>query len=241
MRTTFEITHGALGAQNSVLGGGRYDGLGGIARLESSGAGHRIFHRRRSPGDERRGRASGRAQARGRRVSRALGRSGGAARRRPRGGVARRRASSVERSVDRKLKRALEVANKMGARFALILGDNEIARRNILIEGHDVQASRQSLSQAKRSFARNFRKTKSWNRTSRFFRRPSPHAYLRGTARLRCRQASHPDGLGAPPPRSGRRGLHPPARPRRRDATGLHAPTATPTFTRKSSCFPPNT
>ena len=27
MRTTFEIMHGALGAQNSVLGGGRYDGL----------------------------------------------------------------------------------------------------------------------------------------------------------------------------------------------------------------------
>src|SRR3984893_14761911 len=27
MRTTFEITHGSLGAQNAVLGGGRYDGL----------------------------------------------------------------------------------------------------------------------------------------------------------------------------------------------------------------------
>ena len=27
IRTTFEITHGSLGAQNSVLGGGRYDGL----------------------------------------------------------------------------------------------------------------------------------------------------------------------------------------------------------------------
>ena len=27
MRTTFEVTHGELGAQNSVLGGGRYDGL----------------------------------------------------------------------------------------------------------------------------------------------------------------------------------------------------------------------
>jgi len=27
MRTTFEIVHGALGSQNSVLGGGRYDGL----------------------------------------------------------------------------------------------------------------------------------------------------------------------------------------------------------------------
>ena len=27
MRTTFEVIHGSLGAQNSVLGGGRYDGL----------------------------------------------------------------------------------------------------------------------------------------------------------------------------------------------------------------------
>ena len=27
MRTTFEMVHGSLGAQNSVLGGGRYDGL----------------------------------------------------------------------------------------------------------------------------------------------------------------------------------------------------------------------
>ena len=26
-RTTFEFTHGGLGAQNAVLGGGRYDGL----------------------------------------------------------------------------------------------------------------------------------------------------------------------------------------------------------------------
>ena len=41
---------------------------------------------------------------------------------------------SVERSVDRKLKRALEVANKMGARFALILGDNEIAAGTYLLK-----------------------------------------------------------------------------------------------------------
>ena len=33
----------------------------------------------------------------------------------------------MERSVDRKLKRALEVANKLGARFALIVGEDEIA------------------------------------------------------------------------------------------------------------------
>lgn len=40
----------------------------------------------------------------------------------------------VERSVDRKLKRALEVANKAGARFALILGDNEIAQGTYLLK-----------------------------------------------------------------------------------------------------------
>jgi len=33
---------------------------------------------------------------------------------------------SVERSADRKLKRALEVANKTGARYTLILGDDEV-------------------------------------------------------------------------------------------------------------------
>ena len=41
---------------------------------------------------------------------------------------------SVERSVDKKLKRALEVANKMGARFALIVGDNEIAQGTYLLK-----------------------------------------------------------------------------------------------------------
>jgi histidyl-tRNA synthetase len=40
----------------------------------------------------------------------------------------------VERSVDKKLTRALEVANKIGARFALILGDNEIAQQRYLLK-----------------------------------------------------------------------------------------------------------
>ena len=39
-RTAFEFTHGALGAQNAILGGGRYDGLsealGGPSRLRAS-------------------------------------------------------------------------------------------------------------------------------------------------------------------------------------------------------------
>ncbi len=53
MRTTFEVVHGSLGAQNSVLGGGRYDGLAEIARFQSAGPGYRLFHRRRPAGDER--------------------------------------------------------------------------------------------------------------------------------------------------------------------------------------------
>jgi histidyl-tRNA synthetase len=43
-RTTFEITHGALGAQNSVLGGGRYDGLAEAlgSKVRSPGIGFSI-------------------------------------------------------------------------------------------------------------------------------------------------------------------------------------------------------
>ncbi len=44
MRTTFEIVHGSLGAQNSVLGGGRYDGLAEAlgSRVPSPGIGFSI-------------------------------------------------------------------------------------------------------------------------------------------------------------------------------------------------------
>ncbi len=44
MRTTFEIVHGALGAQNSVLGGGRYDGLAEAlgSKVHSPGIGFSI-------------------------------------------------------------------------------------------------------------------------------------------------------------------------------------------------------
>src|SRR5215470_15045631 len=44
MRTTFEVVHGALGAQNSVLGGGRYDGLAEAlgSKVHSPGIGFSI-------------------------------------------------------------------------------------------------------------------------------------------------------------------------------------------------------
>jgi histidyl-tRNA synthetase len=126
MRTTFEITHGALGAQNSVLGGGRYDGLAESigSNVPAPGIGFSIGEDRlvmsvedAHPDRHKTG------------VDVYLAPMGEAAQLHAGALAAELRAHgiSVERSVDRKLKRALEVASKSGARFALILGDDEIA------------------------------------------------------------------------------------------------------------------
>jgi histidyl-tRNA synthetase len=126
MRTTFEVVHGALGAQNSVLGGGRYDGLAESLGSKSAFAGHRILDRRRPPGDER-GTGAGGRLSRSRSIcssprwaSRRCGHAAAGARFAARG-------CSVELGLEAKLKRSLELANKLGARFALIVGDNEMA------------------------------------------------------------------------------------------------------------------
>ena len=126
MRTTFEITHGALGAQNSVLGGGRYDGLAESigSRVPAPGIGFSI-------GEDRLVMAVEEAHPNEFKptVDVFLATMGEAADLHAGNLADELRAAGivVERSVDRKLKRALEVANKMGARYALILGDNEIA------------------------------------------------------------------------------------------------------------------
>ncbi len=123
MRTTFEVVHGALGAQNSVLGGGRYDGLAESLGSKVHCAGHRILDRRRPAGDER-GRRPGSHAARS--VHRAAGRGGAAARRASWRAISGAPGYSVE-LAEGKLKRAMELANKLAARYALIVGDNEIA------------------------------------------------------------------------------------------------------------------
>ncbi len=129
MRTTFEITHGALGSQNSVLGGGRYDGLAEAigSKVPAPGIGFSI-------GEDRLVMSVGENTEPV--VDVFLAPLGDAAELHAGGLAAELRAAgiSVERSVDRKLKRALEVANKMGARYALILGDNEIAAGTYLLK-----------------------------------------------------------------------------------------------------------
>lgn len=133
MRTTFEITHGALGAQNSVLGGGRYDGLAESlgSKVAAPGIGFSIGEDRLVMSVE-----AAHPDAHKPVVDVFLAPMGDAANLHA-GEIAaelREAGLVVERSVDKKLTRALEVANKIGARFALILGDNEIAAGTYLLK-----------------------------------------------------------------------------------------------------------
>jgi histidyl-tRNA synthetase len=125
-KTTFEVVHGALGAQNSVLGGGRYDGLAESlgSRVALPGIGFSIGEDRLVMTIEEKLDAAA--------LNRldlyivpmgdeAVKHAAVLARDLRRAGVV------VEVSTDRKVKRAMELANKLNARYALLLGDNEIA------------------------------------------------------------------------------------------------------------------
>ena len=126
MRTTFEIVHGALGAQNSILGGGRYDGLAEAlgSKVPAPGIGFSIGEDRLVMTTEEA--HPGEHQSTLDLFIAPLGEEA----RRHCGVLARplrRSGLRVEVSSDAKLKRALETANKIGARFALIVGENEMS------------------------------------------------------------------------------------------------------------------
>jgi len=146
-RTTFEITHGSLGAQNSILGGGRYDGLAESlgSKVPAPGIGFSIGEDRLVMTVEE-----------GEGVSKptldiyvapmgdvALRQSAVLA------GELRRTGASVEVGTDHKLKRMLELANKLGARYALLIGDNEIVNQAYTLKdmasGEQLTVTRQQL------------------------------------------------------------------------------------------------
>ena len=123
MRTTFEVVHGSLGAQNSVLGGGRYDGLAESlgSKVHSPGIGFSIGEDRLVMSVEDAQAAApldlliaplGEAALRHAAVMAVTLRDSGA---------------SVELAAEGKLKRVMELADKLGARFTLIVGENEMA------------------------------------------------------------------------------------------------------------------
>src|ERR1700757_2128837 len=123
-RTAFEFTHGALGAQNAILGGGRYDGLSeSLGGPSAPGIGFAI-------GEDR--------------LVMALKESAETAQRKPDVYIAplgpgmNREAARLARELRRdgvitelgdesfRLKKSLETGSKIGARFALIVGENEV-------------------------------------------------------------------------------------------------------------------
>ena len=122
-RTAFEFTHGALGAQNAILGGGRYDGLSeALGGPAAPGIGFAI-------GEDR--------------LVMSLPQAAESAIRKPDvyiaplGAGMNREAARLARELRRhdlvvdlgdesfRLKKSFEAADKMGARYILIVGENE--------------------------------------------------------------------------------------------------------------------
>jgi histidyl-tRNA synthetase len=146
-RTTFEITHGALGAQNALLGGGRYDGLAETlgSKVPAPGIGFSIGEDRLVMSVEARPHAAAAL------LDVYIAPMGDPALRHCAvlAGEIRKLNLSVEVGTDRKLKRMLELANKQEARFTLIVGDNEIVSKSYALKemasGEQHTLNRQAL------------------------------------------------------------------------------------------------
>jgi len=124
-RTAFEFTHGALGAQNAILGGGRYDGLSeSLGGPPVPGIGFAI-------GEDR--------------LVMSLGKTAEEVSRKPDvyiaplGAGMNKEAIRLARELRRhnivaelgdetfRLKKSLETGSKLGAKYALIVGENEVS------------------------------------------------------------------------------------------------------------------
>jgi histidyl-tRNA synthetase len=144
MRTTFEVVHGSLGAQNSVLGGGRYDGLAESlgSKVHSPGIGFSIGEDRLVMSVEE---AQPDAASAG--VDLFIAPMGEAAVRHATvlARELRRNGVRVEVAFEGKLKRHMELANKANARFVLIVGDTEIAAGTYALK-HMATGEQESLS-----------------------------------------------------------------------------------------------
>lgn len=147
MRTTFEFTQGTLGAQNSILGGGRYDGLAAQlgSRIYAPGIGFSIGQDRLMMAlEERCGQRRDSLDLFLAPLGVPAARLCAVLAHELRGGGA-----TVEVGVDAKLKRALELAHKLNARYTLIVGDDEVRTGQFLLKdmstGSQELVSRQHL------------------------------------------------------------------------------------------------
>ncbi len=127
-RTTFEIVHGALGAQNSVLGGGRYDGLAEAlgSKVRSPGIGYSIGADRLVMSLQETQTAA-LCEERIRFAMLALG-DAAMERNLALARALRAKGATVEVFFEGKLKRAMDLANRLGVERVVILGDDELSR-----------------------------------------------------------------------------------------------------------------
>jgi histidyl-tRNA synthetase len=148
-RTAFEFTDGALGAQNAILGGGRYDGLSeALGGPEAPGIGFAIGEDRLVLAlQQERSAVSSAPDAYVAPVGEGMNREGLK--------LARelREKGLVVELGDRssKLKKLLEIASKLGARYALIVGENEVEADTFALKnletGEQVSVPRNELAQ----------------------------------------------------------------------------------------------
>src|ERR1700723_1883005 len=148
-RTAFEFTHGALGAQNAILGGGRYDGLSeALGGPAAPGIGFAI-------GEDR--------------LVMSLQESAESVARKPDvyiaplGAGMNREAARIARELRRqdlvvdlgdesfRLKKSFEAADKIGSRYILIVGENEVSANAFALKhlgsGEQVTVPRAELAQ----------------------------------------------------------------------------------------------
>ena len=142
MRTTFEIVHGSLGAQNSVLGGGRYDGLAESlgSRVHAPGIGFSIGEDRLVMSLEQAAAAKQGPPLKEDPLVMVTFTAGEATRRAAANASAELRAQGIRVEVaEGKLKRVFEIANKLNARVALICGESETATGEISMKDMESQ------------------------------------------------------------------------------------------------------
>ena len=149
-KTTFEFTHGALGAQNAILGGGRYDGLSEtLGGPRAPGIGFAIGEDRLVLALQESASAKGVAEPPNVYIA-------------PLGAGMDREAAKLARELRRhelvvelgdesfRLKKSLETAAKIGARFAIILGENEAKSQQFALKdlrsGEQVTVPRAELA-----------------------------------------------------------------------------------------------
>jgi histidyl-tRNA synthetase len=131
MRTTFEITHSGLGSQNTVLAGGRYDGLAESigSKIPAPGVGFSMGEDRLVMSVE--GRVIPAADP----AVVVTFTEGVATRNAAISAAAELRGAGIRVEVSEgKLKRVFEIANKLNARVAIICGESEVAAGAVAIK-----------------------------------------------------------------------------------------------------------